>query len=58
MHAAAGAYWDNTRDGIWSYKYEAANNKGLDVVVAVIWIWVGFDNNNSASGGANIEGGD
>ena len=41
MHAAAGAYWDNTRDGMWSYKYEAGEGKGLDVVVAVIWIWVG-----------------
>ncbi|ERF75448.1 hypothetical protein EPUS_06980 [Endocarpon pusillum Z07020] len=53
MHAAAGAYWDNTRDGMWSYKYEAAQGKGLDVVVAVIWIWVGY---GTGSAGAGEEG--
>ena len=40
MHSAAGAYWDNANDGMWSYKYEAAAGKGLDVVVAIIWIKV------------------
>ena len=41
MHAASGAYWNNEKDGMWSYKYSAAEMKGLDVVVGVIWIWVG-----------------
>jgi len=41
MHAASGAYWNNEKDGMWSFKYEAAEAKGLDVVVGIIWIWVG-----------------
>ena len=41
MHAASGAYWNNDKDGMWSFKYEAAEAKGLDVVVGIIWIWVG-----------------
>lgn len=41
MHSASGAYWNNEKDGMWSFKYEAAEAKGLDVVVGVIWIWVG-----------------
>jgi dynein light chain Tctex-type 1 len=40
MHAASGAFWSNEKDGMWSYKYSAAENKGLDVVVGVIWIYV------------------
>lgn len=52
MHAAAGAYWDNTRDGMWSYKYEAGQGKGLDVVVAIIWIWVGYNNSTVVAGDA------
>jgi dynein light chain Tctex-type 1 len=41
MHAASGAFWSNEKDGMWSYKYSAAEKKGLDVVVGVIWIHVG-----------------
>ncbi|KIW13344.1 hypothetical protein PV08_08532 [Exophiala spinifera] len=41
MHAASGAYWNNEKDGMWSYKYPGAESKGLDVVVGIIWIWVG-----------------
>ena len=41
MHAASGAFWSNEKDGMWSYKYSAAQNKGFDVVVGVIWIHVG-----------------
>lgn len=37
MHSACGAYWNNERDGMWSYKYET---KGMDVVISVIWIAV------------------
>jgi Tctex-1 family len=40
MHAASGAYWNNEKDGMWSYKYSAAEKKGLDVVIGVTWIWV------------------
>ncbi|KAF8475744.1 Tctex-1 [Kalaharituber pfeilii] len=35
MHSACGAYWNNEKDGTWSFKYEA---KGMDVVVSIIWI--------------------
>ncbi|KAK5946417.1 hypothetical protein PMZ80_000560 [Knufia obscura] len=41
MHSAAGAYWNNEKDGMWSFKYEAAEKMGLDVVVGIVWIWVG-----------------
>lgn len=41
MHAASGAFWNNEKDGMWSYKYSAAENKGLDVVIGIIWVWVG-----------------
>ena len=29
MHSAAGAYWSNDKDGMWSFKYEAADKMGL-----------------------------
>jgi hypothetical protein len=29
MHSACGAYWNNERDGMWSFKYET---KGKIVV--------------------------
>ncbi len=40
MHSAAGAYWNSEKDGMWSFKYEATEAKGLDVVVGIIWISV------------------
>lgn len=38
MHSATGAYWNNEKDGTWSYKYECAEKKGLDVVISIMWI--------------------
>ncbi|KAI9776442.1 MAG: hypothetical protein M1839_009553 [Geoglossum umbratile] len=38
MHSATGAYWNNEKDGMWSFKYEDAAGRGMDVVVSVIWI--------------------
>ena len=38
MHSAAAAYWNAEKDGIWNFKYEAAELKGLDVVIGIIWI--------------------
>jgi dynein light chain Tctex-type 1 len=38
MHSATGAYWNNEKDGMWSFKYEEAAGRGMDVVVSVIWI--------------------
>lgn len=38
MHSATGAYWNEKTDGMWSFKYEGGENRGLDVVVSVIWI--------------------
>lgn len=37
MNSSAGAYWNNEKDGMWNYKYEA-EKKGFDVVITVIWI--------------------
>jgi hypothetical protein len=40
MHSASGAYWNNERDGMWSYKYEVGEGKGMDIVISVMWIAV------------------
>lgn len=40
MHAASGAYWNNEKDGMWSLKYDAAQEKGLDVIVGIVWVVV------------------
>jgi len=38
MNSAAGAYWNNEKDGMWSYKYEGGEKRGMDVVVMVMWV--------------------
>lgn len=38
MHSASGAYWNTDKDGMWSFKYEGGESKGMDVVVSVMWI--------------------
>lgn len=38
MHSATGAYWNEETDGMWSYKYDGGEAKGLDVVIMLIWI--------------------
>lgn len=38
LHSATGAYWNEQTDGMWSYKYDGGEGKGLDVVISVIWI--------------------
>lgn len=38
MHSAAGAYWNNEKDGMWSFKYEGAESKGMDIVIMIIWV--------------------
>ena len=40
MHSASGAYWNNERDGMWSFKYEGGESKGMDIVVSIMWIGV------------------
>ncbi|KAF4551823.1 Tctex-1-like protein [Elsinoe fawcettii] len=40
MHSSAGAYWNNEKDGMWSFKWEGGEAKGMDVVVLVVWIHV------------------
>lgn len=40
MHSASGAYWNNEKDGMWSFKYDKAESKGFDIIVSVIWIEV------------------
>jgi len=40
MHSATGAFWNNEKDGMWSYKYEGGESKGFDVVVSVVWIGI------------------
>lgn len=40
MHSACGAYWNNERDGMWSFKYET---KGVQLapcgVVEILKHW-------------------
>lgn len=40
MHSATGAFWNNEKDGMWSYKYEKgqARGDGFDVIVSVVWV--------------------
>ncbi|KAL2041070.1 hypothetical protein N7G274_006014 [Stereocaulon virgatum] len=40
MHSASGAYWNNEKDGMWSFKYEKGGSRGFDVVVSIVWISV------------------
>lgn len=38
MHSAVGAYWNNEKDGMWSFKYEGGDKKGMDIVISVMWV--------------------
>lgn len=40
MHSASGAFWDVNRDGMWTFKYTGAEDRGMDVVVCVTWFSV------------------
>lgn len=40
MHSATGAYWNEKTDGMWSFKYEGGDSKGLDVIISIVWIAV------------------
>ncbi|KAI1438458.1 tctex-1 family protein [Xylaria sp. CBS 124048] len=38
MHSATQAFWNEKTDGMWSFKYDGGEGKGMDVVVSVIWV--------------------
>lgn len=38
MYSSVGAFWNSESDGMWSYKYDAGEKLGLDIVLSVIWI--------------------
>jgi hypothetical protein len=38
MHSAVGAYWNNEKDGTYSYKWEGAEKKGMDIVITITWV--------------------
>lgn len=38
MHSATGAFWNEKTDGMWTYKYDGGEGKGMDIVVMLIWI--------------------
>ena len=40
MHSATGAYWNESRDGMWSFKWEGGEATGMDVVISVLWIGI------------------
>jgi hypothetical protein len=37
MNSAMGGYWNNDKDGMWSFKYEPVATN-MDVIVSLIWI--------------------
>jgi len=38
MNSSIGAFWNSETDGMWSFKYAAGEEVGLDVVINVIWM--------------------
>jgi hypothetical protein len=40
MHSATQAFWNEKTDGMWSFKYDGGEGKGMDVVISVIWVAV------------------
>ncbi|KAG6108688.1 hypothetical protein E4U31_007416 [Claviceps sp. LM219 group G6] len=40
MHSATGAFWDEKKDGMWTFKYDGGEGKGMDVVIMLIWIGI------------------
>ncbi|KAI1336554.1 Tctex-1 [Xylariaceae sp. FL0016] len=40
MHSATQAFWNEKTDGMWSFKYDGGEGKGMDVVVSVIWVGI------------------
>ena len=38
MHSATGAYWDESKDGMWTFKFDGGEGKGMDVVIMLIWV--------------------
>ncbi|KAI5860220.1 Tctex-1 [Durotheca rogersii] len=40
MHSATQAFWNEKTDGMWSFKYDGGESKGMDVVISVIWIGI------------------
>jgi hypothetical protein len=38
MHSATGAYWNEKTDGMWTFKYDGGESKGMDVIIMVIWV--------------------
>jgi hypothetical protein len=37
MNSASGAFWNDERDGMFSYKFDGAE-RGFDFVVSVAWV--------------------
>jgi hypothetical protein len=40
MHSATQAFWNEKTDGMWSFKYDGGEGKGMDVVISIIWVTV------------------
>ncbi|KAI0395453.1 Tctex-1 [Xylariaceae sp. FL0594] len=40
MHSATQAFWNEKTDGMWSFKYDGGEGKGMDIVISVIWIGI------------------
>lgn len=35
-----GVFWDEKQDGMWIFKYDGGEGKGMDVVIMMMWIVV------------------
>ena len=38
MHSAQAAYWNEKTDGMWTYKFDGGEGKGMDIIVMVLWV--------------------
>ena len=38
MFSSVGAYWNQEKDGMWSFKHDAGEKLGLEIVMSIIWI--------------------
>ena len=37
MHSATGAFWDSSKDGMWTFKYDG-ESQYMDIVIMLVWV--------------------
>ncbi len=38
INSSSGAYWNEKTDGMWTYKYDGGETKGMDIIIHLVWI--------------------